>query len=234
MTCNTEFDSDNDSAKTVIIRNIYGSESLKVSEILSGNWNEIGTPSPPPLKLFTRDESDPLIYKSEITTQSCGAKAQLWSTTNGVADNANLNARYFDLKEGGPLQISSGFRVWETAYSSTPIKQADAPELEYSLFDFKIEKPETDEEGGYLDLARIVIVGLLLLISICAVIYCCVNKSKIKSNNGFLPNLPKANKTTKQGVEENKADSPEVSPTKESDLLKPDIEKDPNPLIFQN
>ena len=64
MTCNTQYDRDADHAKITIVRNLYGSESIKVSDVPSGKWNSYGKPASPALHLFTKDESDSLAYKS--------------------------------------------------------------------------------------------------------------------------------------------------------------------------
>lgn len=57
-----------------------------------------------------------------------------------------MNDSYFDIKEGKIWIISSGFRVWQNATSETPVKQGEADEVVYSLWDFDIERPAFQEE----------------------------------------------------------------------------------------
>jgi len=122
--------------------NYYGSESIKVSDTSNGNWIAFGTHTPEDSQMFLKSDLDNA-YKTyvSISKQNCEAQATLWSLTNGKADNNELNERYWTYKEGQPLKISSGFRVWDDHYSTEPISQAEAPDFEYTLYDFEIDKP---------------------------------------------------------------------------------------------
>lgn len=93
------------------------------------------------------DETDTAVwsqtYKSEYASrtswQSCGAAAVIWSQTDGK--DADANDRYWDIKGGPPVTITTGFRVWEEQGDSSPEHKGDAEPYVYKFVDFGIEEP---------------------------------------------------------------------------------------------
>ena len=51
MTCNTEYNRKSESASSIVIRNNYGKESIKVSDMPAGKWDSLG--AAPGQELFT-------------------------------------------------------------------------------------------------------------------------------------------------------------------------------------
>ncbi len=77
----------------------------------------------------------------------------MYSTKNGEAEYADdvlLNLKYWRAKEGVPVTISTGFRVWEEIDSPEYESAVDASNVQYSLYGFGIEKP-VDEDELYLE-----------------------------------------------------------------------------------
>ena len=63
------------------------------------------------------------------------------------ADNEYTNKMYWQFKEGRPIRIASGFRIWSPSDFDQPVRQADAEEIEYSFFDFGQTRVVDDELG---------------------------------------------------------------------------------------
>jgi len=95
---------------------------------------------------------------------------------DGEDKDEELNERYWDIKNGPAIRITSGFRVWKNKDDSSPEWKADAAEFSYQLFDFGIEEPkpaviipdeeEEDEvdESGAAALASVATAALAALL----------------------------------------------------------------------
>ena len=145
MTCNAQYDEDEGYARNVSILNYYGNEQITVSEALAGKWDSYGTQSPAGPQFFVKDNANEReTYKSsddDNPTQKCAASALIWSATGGVADDEDVNTKYWEAKEGASMTIQTGFRVWKSGSSAEAYRQADAAVVEYTLFDFGINQP---------------------------------------------------------------------------------------------
>ena len=67
MTCNVEYKRDNSKASTVVIKNYFGNESIRVEDQnLNSKWDSYGTPSPGDMQYFERgySASDRLTYRT--------------------------------------------------------------------------------------------------------------------------------------------------------------------------
>ena len=112
----------------------------------------MGTVGSVEMEWFQKDEFNivPDSYKFEYTEDSlsyqhCTAIAPLYSTKNGVAvdeDMKNINKKYWLAKEGIPVTISTGFRVWDDGTEDEWERAADAKPVQYKMWDFGIKKPE--------------------------------------------------------------------------------------------
>ena len=51
---------------------------------------------------------------------------------------------YWSIKEAGVLNLQFGFRIWESQSDSTPEDAGDTAEVQYTFWDFGIEKPVSE------------------------------------------------------------------------------------------
>jgi len=148
MTCNAEYKRNDSYSKNVKVENMYGQDSLANADNGSGRkWDEYGLFAP--VALFVADEVTPertyaSSYASKKSYQACGAQAVLWQMEDDDDVDEDVNERYWDIKNGPAIRITSGFRVWEKASDGSPKWKADAPEFSYQLFDFGIEEPKPE------------------------------------------------------------------------------------------
>ena len=120
MTCSAEYYRDRSVATNVEIKNLYGTESFKVSDRgTSGQINSFGTPAPADMQFFEKSPQVNYAYRSAYSRkeswQSCGARYKLWETMNGEAVDPELNMSYWSSKDQGSVYFETGFRVWENA-----------------------------------------------------------------------------------------------------------------------
>ena len=73
-------------------------------------------------------------YENKVSWQSCGAYANIWSSSQGESD---LNIKYREAKEGTGLRLQTGFRVYEGSGAKEAVRQGDAGVVQYNLFDFE-------------------------------------------------------------------------------------------------
>ena len=52
-----------------------------------------------------------------------------------------MNKKYWMAKEGVPVTVHTGFRVWKNNEKDEYLDAADAEPVQYSLYDFGLEKP---------------------------------------------------------------------------------------------
>ena len=124
MTCNAQYVRDRKSvqADRVIVRNIFGDESLKTTDSENDKaWDEIGSRADKDLQWF-KEDTDSIIernYESFMKNallesyQYCTAVALLYETINGEPIDANVNRKYWQAREGKPVTVETGFRVFK-------------------------------------------------------------------------------------------------------------------------
>ena len=148
VTCNAEYKRGNSFSQNVSVENMYGQESLANADNGSGKkWDEYGLFAP--VALFVKDEVTPQqtyasTYVSKKSSQACGVQAVLWQMEDDEDVDEEVNERYWDIKNGPAIRITSGFRVWGNASDGRPSWKADAPEFAYQLFDFGLEEPKPE------------------------------------------------------------------------------------------
>ena len=119
MTCNAEYESGNEFAKNVEIKNYYGDNSITVRDVnkMSMKWDFYENKSPPNMQYFIYNPVNKAFTyntktKEDKCWQSCGARYKLWSTKNGKAEDVELNLTYWKAKEGPGIMFKTGFRIW--------------------------------------------------------------------------------------------------------------------------
>ena len=84
-------------------------------------WDEIGTAADKNLQWFRKDTEslidrnyDSLIKNAlQESYQYCTAIAPLYETINGEAVDKTTNRKYWQAREGNPVSVETGFRVFK-------------------------------------------------------------------------------------------------------------------------
>ena len=111
-------------------------------------WDGLGEEAHPDMQWFKKDDlrliNENYLYELKSlrkSYQSCAAIAPLYSTKNGEAVDEDMNKKYWMAKEGVPVTIHTGFRIWEDRTEDEYEDAGDADPIQYSLYDFGLEKP---------------------------------------------------------------------------------------------
>ena len=83
---------------------------------------------------------------------------------DGEDKDEELNERYWDIKNGPAIRITSGFRVWKNKDDASPEWKADAAEISYQFFDFDEKKEDIGDKDGAAALASVAIAALAALL----------------------------------------------------------------------
>ena len=103
---------------------MYGTDSLSNADNPSGKeWDEYGLFAP--VALFVADENTAQqtyasSYAGKKSSQACGVQAVLWQMEDGEDKDEEVNERYWDIKNGPAIRITSGFRVWKNKGDASP------------------------------------------------------------------------------------------------------------------
>ena len=158
MTCNAKYIRDYREGKLLTdemqIKNYYGGQSFRVYDTKNDyRWDQISEEPGEEFEWFKIDEEN-IIGKNYLSEtlgrysgsyQSCAAIALMYETKNGEAVNSDMNSKYYNAREGRPVNISTGFRLYDSKNDDEYELGGDAAPIWFSLWDFGIKKPEQAE-----------------------------------------------------------------------------------------
>lgn len=144
---------------------------------------------------------------------------------------------YWHLKNGSPITITTGFRIWPDQTSTAPSRKSETS-FDYTFFDFGIEEiippvvieevecvePDCEAEGGLGDfygmsLETLIIAAILLvMIIILVVVCCCCFKSKPVTGGGDRFTFGKEANAAPVTVGKRAASSKEAAPEESKQL----------------
>ena len=158
MTCNAEYTREElgGNSAIVFIGNYYGEQSFKVADNINTNtWERMGSTADVSMEWFRMDDiglvEDSYAYEyiERTSYQTCTAIAPMYSTINDRfvdEENEVMNKKYWLALEGNPVDVHTGFRVWDEAESEEYERAADATAATYTMHNFGFEKPVIEEE----------------------------------------------------------------------------------------
>ena len=147
VTCSVEYDSSNDYAQDIRLKNYYSTDSIRTE---AGNINgksldQLTTEAPEAVKWFQKDLTETMQDNYRTITgrsgyQSCAVRHLMWAETNGQADDIQLNRAYWQGLGQDSQNFYTGFRIYPSLTSSNFIRAADARPTAYKMHDFGLKQ----------------------------------------------------------------------------------------------